>query len=364
MSQHPRTPTQFIPAAEALPVLIEALPAGEHYAAQFQFTQERQAAFLRRLADCGEIRAAAKASSVSHQTVYRHRRACPIFRQACQAARLIARELAEDALATRAMNGVEEQVFYHGEVVAMRRRHDTRLLLAHLGRLDRLGEQEDVAAVVGNFDALLEALEAGDEDAALAMVEPGFGSGIFGGVGEDEVSSPGQCNMRSKSQVESQAEHADMDLCLERRLAAMDAARPDDAKALHTMARSVDDLDLLEAAQLAAFEAGEERWWEVNPLGRDEFKFNPRMAGGDQADLLSRAARQVNRPAGDEGAAIVDAHGDGAPVACVGDTDHGAKGQRLVSRRHGAHVETLSIGGAAAVEAATVIGCDTSAEIA
>ncbi len=45
-------------------------------------------------------------------------------------------------LAERALEGVEEQVFYHGEVIATRRRFDTRLLLAHLARLDALCAEE------------------------------------------------------------------------------------------------------------------------------------------------------------------------------------------------------------------------------
>ena len=158
-SRAPSRPTRFIPAAEALPALIEGLPADEDD--RFCFTPSRRAGFLRRLADCGEVRAAAKASSVSHQTVYRLRRACPLFRRAWDAALLVAREHAEEALATRAMHGVEEEVFYHGEVVAKRRRYDSRLLLAHLARLDRLEARVDVAALAGEFDDLVEALVAG-----------------------------------------------------------------------------------------------------------------------------------------------------------------------------------------------------------
>lgn len=124
---------------------------------------------------------------------------------------------------------------------------------------------------------------------------------------------------RAKSPVKSQEEDVEEDVDgagadwaprLEERLAAMEAARPDEAEALAAMAEGVAEIDLLEAAQLAAFEAGEERWWALNPLARDEFKFDSRMAARDHADLLSRAARQVDGAAGDEGAAIVDAHGD------------------------------------------------------
>ena len=151
MTRHDQTP--FIPAqplSETLPAIIDQLPPDAALAPQSRFNRDRQAAFLRLLADSGEVRVAARAASVSHQTVYRARRACPTFRLAWDAALIVARERAEDLLASRAMHGVEEEVFYHGEVVATRRRHDARLLLAHLARLDRLAEREDVAALAGS----------------------------------------------------------------------------------------------------------------------------------------------------------------------------------------------------------------------
>lgn len=40
-------------------------------------------------------------------------------------------------LVTRALDGVEVPVWFRGEKVGTRRLYDTRLLLAHLGRLDR-----------------------------------------------------------------------------------------------------------------------------------------------------------------------------------------------------------------------------------
>ena len=62
----------------------------------------------------------------------------------------------------RALNGVEKAVFYHGEEVATRRRYDSRLLLAHLARLDRQAEREEAQALAGQFDDALEKLEAGE----------------------------------------------------------------------------------------------------------------------------------------------------------------------------------------------------------
>ncbi|MEM6493996.1 MAG: hypothetical protein AAF650_06415 [Pseudomonadota bacterium] len=124
-----------------------------------RFTRAQQALFLELLAEWGNVRAAAKAVGVSRQHAYRVRRACPEFALAWDAARLAALPKVEDVLADRALNGVEEQVFYHGEEVAVRRRYDARLLLAHVSRLDRLTQDGSVRAASEGFDAQLEALE-------------------------------------------------------------------------------------------------------------------------------------------------------------------------------------------------------------
>ena len=82
------------------------------------------------------------AAGISRSTAYRMRRACGRFEQLWDAALLVARTQVEAVLADRALNGVEETIFYHGEAVATRRRYDARLLLAHLARLDRMRGDE------------------------------------------------------------------------------------------------------------------------------------------------------------------------------------------------------------------------------
>ena len=52
---------------------------------------------------------------------------------------------------------------YHGEVVATRRRFDSRLLLAHLARLDRLTADAKVDAFAGDFEAALGRFGEGSE---------------------------------------------------------------------------------------------------------------------------------------------------------------------------------------------------------
>jgi len=58
-------------------------------------------------------------------------------------------------LADRALNGTQEVVFYHGEEVATRTRFDSRLLLAHLGRLDALGQDRRLVEATYGYERQL-----------------------------------------------------------------------------------------------------------------------------------------------------------------------------------------------------------------
>ncbi|HPZ47309.1 MAG TPA: hypothetical protein PK084_09590, partial [Novosphingobium sp.] len=74
---------------------------------------------------------------------------------------------AEAVLAERALEGVEEPVFFRGELIAVRRRYDARLLLAHLARLDAACADESAEeSTAGDFDALLAAVAGLPEAAA------------------------------------------------------------------------------------------------------------------------------------------------------------------------------------------------------
>ncbi|WP_374405163.1 hypothetical protein [Pelagerythrobacter sp.] len=220
-----------------LPALIEALSGDAARPQQTEFTRARQVQFLLALADSGAVRRAVKAAGVSHQTAYRMRRATPAFRLAWDAALLAARAVTADVLATRALDGVEEKVFYHGEEVATRRRYDSRLLLAHLARLDRLDGDAATHAFAEDFEEALARFERGEpqpepdaEATTSAHPEP-VGSEAdpqgqraqcnraastlrqaqgeregdgrqFARAGDPDFSSPGQCNNRSMSPLE------------------------------------------------------------------------------------------------------------------------------------------------------------------
>ncbi|MFM5954874.1 MAG: hypothetical protein ACKOPE_11325 [Novosphingobium sp.] len=169
----------------SLPVLTTPDPA--------LFSRERQATFLAALAGTGNVRSASARAGVSHQTAYRTRLASPGFRRAWDAALLAARAQAEEVLACRALDGWEEDVLYHGEVVATRRRYSDRLLLAHLARLDRLCSDAEIAQFADAFDASMARFAAG-EDRPAREIEPDPAAG----AGEGADSSLELWSTRSK----------------------------------------------------------------------------------------------------------------------------------------------------------------------
>ncbi len=147
------------------------------------WTPEARVRFLEHLASKGNVRAACARVGLSAEAAYRLRRRDPLFARGWAAATVMARAASEDTLATRALDGVEEPVFYRGEQVGVRQRYDTRLLLAHLARLDRMVEQGGAAVQdAGRFDELL-ALIAGEafpedlagRDAALPVAREEWG---------------------------------------------------------------------------------------------------------------------------------------------------------------------------------------------
>ncbi len=122
---------------------------------------EKQARFVEVLSQWGNVRAAAAQAGVSRAHLYRMRRADAGFREMWDAALVLARPQVEEVLADRALNGIAESVYYHGEEVATRIRYDARLLLAHLARLDRVETARGVRAAVEDFDLRVELLRNG-----------------------------------------------------------------------------------------------------------------------------------------------------------------------------------------------------------
>jgi hypothetical protein len=155
----PQSPLPHAGGAGGGPV---AMPPGEapRPVRHTAWTAERKLRFLDCMAEHGNVRAACARVAVSPETAYKLRRREPLFAAAWEAALVLAREHAEQVLGTRAIDGTEEEVYYRGELVGCRRRYDTRLLLAHLARLDRRAEAPFAQARAARFDELL-ALVAG-----------------------------------------------------------------------------------------------------------------------------------------------------------------------------------------------------------
>ena len=130
--------------------------------------RQRQVRFLEALSVGGNVRTACRAASVAPATAYRWRRACRHFARGWEAALVVARAQVEEVLADRALNGVSEEIWHRGELVGERRRHDTRLLLAHLARLDARAADMNIADAAAQFD---DALEHFARDGTLGVPE-------------------------------------------------------------------------------------------------------------------------------------------------------------------------------------------------
>jgi hypothetical protein len=97
-------------------------------------TLERQHIFLDALASTGSVGRAAKACGVSRQALYayRNRDDVPAFREAWEVAIRCAIDQLSDIAFERAVEGVEEPVYWKGEQIGTRRRYNDNLLMAIL----------------------------------------------------------------------------------------------------------------------------------------------------------------------------------------------------------------------------------------
>ena len=141
------------------------------------FTLARRVRFLHILATSGNVRRACEVVGVSPQSAYVHKRRDAAFAHGWAAALLLARDAAEEMLAERALHGVRETIFYRGEAVGSRVRHDPRLLLAHLARLDRHAERAETAqdpapGIAARFDDYLAELAEAEARGCDPLFEP------------------------------------------------------------------------------------------------------------------------------------------------------------------------------------------------
>ncbi|MEQ1726169.1 MAG: hypothetical protein ABL882_09615 [Sphingopyxis sp.] len=124
---------------ELTPAQIAAVNAAINADWARGWTPPKRAAFLCALARCGIVIDAAEHVGLSSQGAYKLRARDPAFAKAWDAARDQARECVADELFSKALDGWQEEVWYKGEVVGMRRRYDPRLAMRLLARLDRVG---------------------------------------------------------------------------------------------------------------------------------------------------------------------------------------------------------------------------------
>jgi hypothetical protein len=131
------------------------------------WTPARRTQFLDHLAHDGSVRTACSRVGMSREAAYRLRRRDALFTRGWDMALVLARQVSAEVLANRAIDGVEEDIWYRGELVGTRRKYDSRLLLAHMARLDKLAENPGAEDDAGRFDEIL-ALVGGEP------VPPGF----------------------------------------------------------------------------------------------------------------------------------------------------------------------------------------------
>jgi hypothetical protein len=141
------------------------------------WTPAARASFLDMLAKSGVVTDACREVQRSSQAAYALRNRDPLFAAGWEAALSMARARLADDLFHRAVNGTVDQVWKDGEVVAERHRHDNRLSIAVLNRLDaRCDRAERMGAptlrVTANWDAWLAALAEDRTADAQAMLAP------------------------------------------------------------------------------------------------------------------------------------------------------------------------------------------------
>ncbi|WP_022681124.1 hypothetical protein [Sphingobium bisphenolivorans] len=141
-------------------------PAGQIRADGWSPARQRQ--FLETLAATGVITTACDAVHISPRAAYalRIRRDGAAFRLGWDAAILIARARLADELLARALTGHEE-VIHKDEDTITRRRHDNRLAMSMLSRLDRMADSPPEGS-----DAALARVVAQDFAAYLDLICP------------------------------------------------------------------------------------------------------------------------------------------------------------------------------------------------
>jgi hypothetical protein len=146
------------------------------------WSPDKQVVFLEALARTGNVKAAARYAGLSREGAYKLRRRpdARAFARAWDAAIIHARDIFQDELMDKGLNGWREAVWHQGEEGGTRERLSAPLFLAALSRLDRMADGLDVAGkparvAAEKFDDLLEGIGKGDDCAALVDEIDGAG---------------------------------------------------------------------------------------------------------------------------------------------------------------------------------------------
>jgi hypothetical protein len=152
---------------------LEKAPAAPERALRHDgWTPEKERIFILTLAESGTVADACRACGMSRDAAYKRRNSAAgrAFALAWEAALLLARPAIADDLMSRVRYGVVDRIYRNGELVAERHRHDNRLAMAVLSRLDRRVEEKAgataaIRAVAEEFEQFLDLLPAGNSAA-------------------------------------------------------------------------------------------------------------------------------------------------------------------------------------------------------
>jgi hypothetical protein len=127
------------------------------------WTPERRRQFCEMLAECGQVSVAARAVGMDMSSAYRLRRRADAreFALAWDAALCLAQQRLVDEAMALAFEGSHEVVTRDGEIVAERRRRDSRMILTTLAKLKDCGalQSPETRIIAGDFDAFLDRID-------------------------------------------------------------------------------------------------------------------------------------------------------------------------------------------------------------
>jgi hypothetical protein len=145
----------------------------------YRWTPQCQRAFLEELACTGSVLRSARHVAKSPRSAYdlRFRRDGAAFRLGWDAAILVSRDVVQDMLMDRAVNGYEEVTTKIDDGTVMRGRFDNRLGMGLLGRLDRMADAQavngsrnaQVNLICQDFESFLDLIERGGKGSEAAL---------------------------------------------------------------------------------------------------------------------------------------------------------------------------------------------------